>query len=282
MINSCNKLLSIGNDPLKSITSSVWYNWVNREVSLMLSLLFMTKKKKKTLEESVKLIQQGDRILLNELIESYKPFIAKTVSSVCKRYIYETDDEFSIGLLAFNEAIEKYSSERGSSLLSFSEVLIKRRVIDYIRKQTKNQHISLDFQTSSLEEESPGTVIVNELSLENYHKKTDEQLRKDEIIQFQQLLKTFDLNFSDLVEHSPKHADARKNAILTAKMIVDHPELKEILLEKKRLPIKQLEKMVETSRKTIERNRKYIIAIALILSGDYVFLKDYIKGVLET
>ncbi|MGG1400144.1 RNA polymerase sigma factor SigI [Bacillus salipaludis] len=248
----------------------------------MLSLLFMTKKKKKTLEESVKLIQQGDRILLNELIESYKPFIAKTVSSVCKRYIYETDDEFSIGLLAFNEAIEKYSSERGSSLLSFSEVLIKRRVIDYIRKQTKNQHISLDFQTSSLEEESPGTVIVNELSLENYHKKTDEQLRKDEIIQFQQLLKTFDLNFSDLVEHSPKHADARKNAILTAKMIVDHPELKEILLEKKRLPIKQLEKMVETSRKTIERNRKYIIAIALILSGDYVFLKDYIKGVLET
>ncbi|MFD0825103.1 RNA polymerase sigma factor SigI [Neobacillus cucumis] len=251
-------------------------------MSLMLSLLFMTKKKKKTLEESVKLIQQGDRILLNELIESYKPFIAKTVSSVCKRYIYESDDEFSIGLLAFNEAIEKYSSERGSSLLSFSEVLIKRRVIDYIRKQTKNQHISLDFQTSSLEEESPGTVIVNELSLENYHKKTDEQLRKDEIIQFQQLLKTFDLNFSDLVENSPKHADARKNAILTAKMIVDHPELKEILLEKKRLPIKQLEKMVDVSRKTIERNRKYIIAIALILSGDYVFLKDYIKGVLET
>ncbi|MGZ3634229.1 MAG: RNA polymerase subunit sigma, partial [Parachlamydiaceae bacterium] len=63
----------------------------------MLSLLFMTKKKKNTLEESVLLIQQGDRFLLNDIIDSYKPFIAKTVSSVCKRYIYETDDEFSIG-----------------------------------------------------------------------------------------------------------------------------------------------------------------------------------------
>jgi RNA polymerase sigma factor len=240
----------------------------------------MTKKKKNTLEESVLLIQQGDRFLLNDIIDSYKPFIAKTVSSVCKRYIYETDDEFSIGLIAFNEAIEKYSPERGSSLLSFSEVLIKRRVIDYIRKQTKFQHISLDITGANYEEESPGNVIVNELSLDDYHKKTDEQLRKEEIIHFQNLLKTFDLSFSDLVENSPKHADARKNAIVAAKMLVENQELKDLLFEKKRLPIKQLEQMVNVSRKTIERNRKYIIAIALILSNDYVYMKDYIKGVL--
>jgi RNA polymerase sigma factor len=240
----------------------------------------MTNKKKRTLEESVNLIQQGDRLLLNDIIDSYKPFIAKTVSSVCKRYIYETDDEFSIGLIAFNEAIEKYSPERGSSLLSFSEVLIKRRVIDYIRKQTKFQHISLDLSSIPNEEESSGAVIVNELSLDDFHKKTDEQLRKDEIIHFQNLLSTFELSFSDLVENSPKHADARKSAILTAKILVEDPELKNLLLEKKRLPIKQLEKMVNVSRKTIERNRKYIIAIALILSSDYVYMKDYIKGVL--
>ncbi|MEH7354961.1 RNA polymerase sigma factor SigI [Neobacillus drentensis] len=248
----------------------------------MLSLLFMTKKKKRTLEETVLLIQQGDRHLLDELIDAYKPFIAKTVSSVCRRYIYESDDEFSIGLIAFNEAIDKYSKERGSSLLSFSEVIIRRRVIDYIRKQTKNQHISIDITNASQDEDSAGSVIVNELSLDDFHKKNDEKLRKDEILNFQKLLTTFDLSFSDLVENSPKHADARKSAIMTAKLIVDNPELKELLFEKKRLPIKQLEKMVKVSRKTIERNRKYIIAIALILSNDYVYMKDYIKGVLDT
>ena len=241
----------------------------------------MTKKKKRTLEETVTLIQQGDKSLINEIIDAYKPFIAKTVSSVCRRYIYESDDEFSIGLIAFNEAIEKYSPDRGSSLLSFSEVIIKRRVIDYIRKQTKNQHISIDLTNASNEEESPGTVIVNELSLDDFHKKNDDQLRKDEIIQFQALLTTFDLNFSDLVENSPKHADARKNAIYAAKMLIENQEMKDLLFEKKRLPIKQLEKLVNVSRKTIERNRKYIIAIALILSSDYVYLKDYLKGVLE-
>jgi RNA polymerase sigma factor len=255
---------------------------VGQEVKLMLGLLFMTKKKKKTLEETVLLIQQGNRALQNELIDSYKPFIAKTVSGVCKRYIYETDDEFSIGLISFNEAIEKYSPERGSSLLSFAEVLIKRRVIDHIRKHSKNQHMSLDMTNDSQEEESPGAIIVNELSLESYKKKSDDELRRDEIFRFQQVLKTYDLSFKDLVENSPKHADARKSAITIAKILSDHEELRDLLIEKKRLPIKQLETMVNVSRKTIERNRKYIIAIALIMTGDYVYMKDYIKGVLET
>jgi RNA polymerase sigma factor len=242
----------------------------------------MTKKKKRTLEEAVILIQQGDQSLLNDIIASYKPFIAKTVSSVCKRYIHETDDEFSIGLIAFNEAIEKYLPERGKSLLSFAEVLIKRRVIDYIRKQTKSQHISYDFENMANDDESPGTAIVNELSFEEYKKKKEEDYRKEEIVHFSALLRTFDLSFADLVENSPKHADARKNAILIAGILVNNEELQKLLLEKKRLPIKQLEEMVEVSRKTIERNRKYIIAIALVLLNDYTYLKDYIKGVLET
>ncbi|MEW9050242.1 MAG: RNA polymerase sigma-I factor [Neobacillus sp.] len=232
----------------------------------MLGLLFMTKSKKRTLEESVILIQQGNRSLLNETIDAYKP---------------ETDDEFSIGLIAFNEAIEKYSPEKGKSLLSFSEVLIKRRVIDYIRKQSRNNHISMDLTYSSLQENTVGIGIINDLSLEEYKKKSDEELRKEEITQFQLLLKTYDLSFSDLVQNSPKHADARENAILVARKLVEDTELKKILFEKKRLPIKELEKMVNISRKTIERNRKYIIAIALILSSDYVFMKEYLKGVLE-
>ncbi|MBT2690421.1 RNA polymerase sigma factor SigI [Bacillus sp. ISL-47] len=248
----------------------------------MLSLLFMAKKRKRTLEETVELIQQGDTVLHNELIESYKPFIAKTVSSVCKRYIHESDDEFSIGLIAFNEAIQKYSQDKGSSLISFSEVLIKRRVIDYIRKQSKYQNLSFNGGANLDEDETAGSTIEDELSIEDFRKKTDEELRREEILQFTQILQQFDLSFADLIEQSPKHADARKNAMAVAGILVENDELKTILLEKKRLPIKQLEGYVSLSRKTIERNRKYIIAISLILAGDYVYLKDYIKGVLET
>ena len=249
----------------------------------MLSLFFLTKKRKKTLEETVELIQQGDHVLQNELIHSYKPFIAKTVSSVCKRYIYESDDEFSIGLIAFNEAIQKYSSQKGSSLLSFSEVLIKRRVIDYIRSQARHQNLNIDINHNQEDsDDQSGSIIDNELAIDDYKRKTDEQHRRDEILQFNEVLQNYELSFNDLVQQSPKHADARKNAMMVAKIIADKEELKNILIEKKRLPIKQLESYVSLSRKTIERNRKYIIAISLILIGDYVYLKDYIKGVLET
>nr|WP_239094343.1 RNA polymerase sigma factor SigI [Bacillus sp. B15-48] len=245
--------------------------------------MFISKKKRKeeSLEEKVALIQQGDLELREDVIKAYQPFIAKSVSSVCKRYINETDDEFSIGLIAFNESIEKFSSEKGNSLLSFADVLIKRRVIDYIRQQSKEQTVSMDYGSESLEDGSDRSSIQDELSLEDFRKKTDAELRREEIAQFQQILQEFGLSFQNLVKQSPKHVDARKNAIEVAKILVDNEELRKHLLEKKRLPIKELEKMVHLSRKTIERNRKYIISISLILLGDYVYLKDYIKGVLE-
>lgn len=242
----------------------------------------MTKKRKNTLEETVELIQQGDNNLQNELIDSYKPFIAKTVSSVCKRYIHESDDEFSIGLIAFNESIEKYRPEKGSSLLSFAEVLIKRRVIDYIRKHSKNTTLRLDLGNDFQNDDSTGMTIENELSLGHHIKQEEEQLRKDEILQFHQALQTFGLSFQEIVEQSPKHADARKNAMTVARKLIENNELSQLLWEKKRLPIKDLENLVDISRKTIERNRKYIIAMAIILDGDFHFLKDYIRGVLET
>jgi RNA polymerase sigma factor len=248
----------------------------------MLSLLFLAKKQKKTLEEKITLIQQGDLTLQNELIDSYKPFIAKTVSSVCKRYIHESDDEFSIGLIAFNEAIQKYRSEKGNSLISFSEVLIKRRVIDYIRSQPKHKSLSFDIGHHDDDNDHDSNSIDARLSIEDYKKKTDEELRREEILQFTSVIQQFDLSLKDLLEHSPKHADARKNAMIVAKILAEDEKLKNSLLHKKRLPIKQLEGAVSISRKTIERNRKYIIAISLILIGDYVYLKDYIKGVLET
>jgi RNA polymerase sigma factor len=244
----------------------------------MLSLLFKLGRSKSSLEDSVIRIQQGDKILQNELIEKYKPFVAKSVSSVCKRFINEQDDEFSIGLIAFNEAIEKYSKEKGSSLLSFADLLIKRRVIDFIRKEARVKTIRMD--SSDNDEDNYFTTIESKQSIDQYQLSIEQEHRKEEILRFQKMLTEFGLSFNEIVEQSPKHADARMNAMTIAKIIVEDETLKSSLFEKKQLPVKRLEKVVEVSRKTIERNRKYIIAMTLILSEDYLYLKDYIKGVL--
>lgn len=248
----------------------------------MLSLLFRLGKKKRTLEETVLLIQKGDLQLQNELIEQYKPFVAKTVSSVCKRYISENDDEFSIGLIAFNDAIEKYSTDKGSSLLAFAELVIKRKVIDYIRKEARNPYtVNLDLQEHE-EGEYSQSKIESDLSIDEYTKAIEQEHRKEEIIFFQHCLNDFNLTFAEILEQSPKHFDARQNAIMVAKEVVKDDDLRHHLFTKKQLPVKQLEAKVAVSRKTIERNRKYIIAMAIILSGNFVYLKDYIKGVLDS
>jgi RNA polymerase sigma factor len=205
---------------------------VGQRGEIMLGLIFSKIKRKRTLEEKVALIQQGDKALQNKLINSYKPFIAKTVSSVCKRYIHESDDEFSIGLIAFNESIEKFTPEKGKSLLSFAEVIIKRRVIDFIRKHTKEKNVSLDIGDYSNQDEMGASALENELSLEQYYKKNDEELRREEIFLFHQKLESFGLTFKEIIEQSPKHSDARKNAMSIAKLIIDHKELLEYLYAK--------------------------------------------------
>ncbi|WP_230500449.1 RNA polymerase sigma factor SigI [Sutcliffiella rhizosphaerae] len=248
----------------------------------VLSLLFkIGKRRTNTLEDEVLEIQAGNIQLQNKLIDKYKPFIAKSVSSVCKRYISEADDEFSIGLIAFNEAIEKYSKDKGSSLISFADLIIKRRVIDYIRKESKNTTVTLSEHEVEQDDYTSNRIEAT-LSIEEFQKQIDQEQRREEIKYYQSVLKDFDLSFSDLIECSPKHADARQNAIDVAITLVQNHELKNHLFEKKLLPMKQLESLVDVSRKTIERNRKYIIAVTIILSGDYIYLKDYLKGAITS
>jgi RNA polymerase sigma factor len=248
-------------------------------VRILLGLKFIKKKQQDTIDTKIKAIQKGNQDQLNQLILEYKPFVAKTVSSVCKRYIDEKDDEFSIGLIAFHDAIQSYSPEKGKSLLKYSETVIRNRVIDYLRKQTKHDSIVHLTTVKNDEHDLRKEQIEANLSLQKYKEITEAEERKEEIAAYSNRLAQFKLTFSDLAKSSPKHLDARENGIKTARIIAEHDELKNYLLEKKKLPMKQLDKHVDVSRKTLERNRKYIIAVTLILVGNYRYLQDYIKGV---
>jgi RNA polymerase sigma factor len=71
--------------------------------------------------------------------------------------------------------------------------------------------------------------------------------------------------------------DARENAKQVAKVLASDKGLSKILMQTKQLPTKDLLELVSCSRKTIERNRKYIIAIALIHLGEFNALRSYIE-----
>ncbi|PKR84942.1 RNA polymerase sigma-I factor [Heyndrickxia camelliae] len=236
---------------------------------------------RKSLEEMAISIQNGDELALNELLATYKPFIKKTISTVCQHYIEESDDEFSIGLLAFYEAIKKYDFKRGSSLLAFAKVIIQRKIIDYIRSNSKYKNLSTPFDINDYAPNSTIELMENNLSISVYYLKQDEKNRREEITRFQELLSSYKLSFDDLIKHSPKHEDARRNAFQVANVIAKDKDILEQLTANKKIPMKKLEKKVNVSRKTLEINRKYIIAVSLILAGDFLYLKEYIKGRIE-
>jgi RNA polymerase sigma factor len=236
------------------------------------------------LETLLKSAQAGHRDAREELIKRFRPLVIKTASSLSGKYIDAArDDELSIGMLAVNQAIDTFKSEGGTSFFNYAEIVIKRRLIDYYRKEQR-QKKAIPF--SSLGGEGPDendnviNLIEHRQALDEFQKEQESKERRDEIISYTKRLKDYGIQFADLVKNAPKHEDARLRALEVARLVAGRSDLIAHLENKKELPLKQIEGLVSVSRKTLERQRKYIIAMAIIICGEFKFLKEYLHKAL--
>jgi len=254
-------------------------------VILLLIQKWLTKRRKPAAEASgvaieveVAAIQAGDEALREDVLSRYQPFVAKTAARFCKRYVDpESDDEYSIALSAFNEAIDAFDAKAGRSFLSFAETVIRRRLTDFVRKEQR--HASHIPQSAFLTEDEEGETfdpIDVDASVDRFRLDRDNEERKLEIETLNGELADYGISFADLVEGSPKHEDTRRSLISIGVAISRDRSLFEPLTSKKTLPLKELSERVEVSRKTLERGRKYIIAVALIHLGHYPHLQSYV------
>lgn len=196
-----------------------------------------------------------------EFIESSKPFIISTVSKRLNRYVYvENDDGYEIALLAFYNAIEKYEFNKGT-FLSFAKVLIDNQLINYLNKENRNIHSSLE-----------------DVDIENIKDKSTDQMELQKEIQaFEAELLKFGINFDTLVIASPKHYDTREEASKIADKTSKDEELVEFIFEKKRLPVTKMSKRFLVSRKVIYGSKEYIISIIIIIVKKFNLIKTWIK-----
>ncbi len=219
------------------------------------------------------LLIRNDSTDISEFIEEYKPFIAACASGVVKRFLYYgEDDELSIGLSAFYEAIMAYEKDKGA-FLSFARGVIQRRVIDYLRKQRK--HAESLFIDKNGEE---WRVMEYEASMSRYESGIEENELKREIQALEEDLSEYGIKFADMLKLCPKHNKLIKQIQKTAHIFVNNEELYMNFRQNKRLPIIELSKISQIPQKKIERFRKYIIVVSIIIYGGYERLKEYIKG----
>ena len=100
---------------------------------------------------------------------------------------------------------------------------------------------------------------------------------QDEIAAVQNLLSGYNFSFFDLTECSPK---AEKTKIACAKavaVLLQNPTLFKKMQTTRTLPVKDISSGKDISVKILERHRKYIIAAAEIMQGDYPLLKEYMS-----
>lgn len=229
--------------------------------------------------------QAGDPDAREQLIRDFTPFIMKTASQAAGRYLRPgVDEEISIGLLAFNEAIDAYRDSKGS-FLQFAQTVIRRRMVDYFRRDRRRfQELPLEVDPEAGEESRKIAMQVDRAAQHAWEREQEGRARSAEIEEFQTALANFGIEFGELVKLSPKHADARQRAMAAARLVSKDELLRRYLWEHKALPLKAMEGALDRlgmSRKTIERHRRYIVAIAVLLGLDTPYLHGYLEGAEE-
>lgn len=211
--------------------------------------------------------QGGNTGAREKLIADHLIFIKKIVLKNTTGYEdINSRDEYSVGLMAFNEAIDGYKPGL-RSFQSFAAEVIKRRLIDYHRSQVSHQsrniYILDDGKFDAGEE------------WENHADRVHIRMEMESLVRN---LAAYNISLRDLVMETPRHADSRALCVRIARVITGDSDLRHHFKKYRTIPLKMLLQKIRINKKTVERHRRYIIAICLVILSDLDALKEYVEG----
>ncbi len=222
------------------------------------------------LVEQIMRAQQGSREARERLVTAFVPFVLKVAQQVCRRRLRLCrDDEVSVAMVAFMEAVERYRPHRGGSFTAFARMVVQHRVIDSLRRSGVRAEVPVScFSVAPLAE----TVDLNLRAAEMRQAMLAYQTafgaieRREELLTYRAMLRQHGISLAQVVRGCPRHADARARAIAAARAVADDPGWRAHLLGRRALPLKEMVARGElgVSRTTLERHRRYIVAVALL------------------
>lgn len=216
----------------------------------------------------------------DQLIGDYLPFIRAETAKFLKRPPEEgRDDELSIAMIAFHEAIGGYAKHRGS-FLKYASMLIRSRLIDFARKERRHrQTVSLDAPAAGEESASLGETLPEER--DHPEESAHRQATRQEIEELSRQMESFGVSLSDVADNCPKQQrtlQACRKALAYAR---ENSWLLEELVHGKKLPLAKLSDGSGVERKTLERHRKYLVALLLIYTNGYEIIRGHLAQVME-
>jgi len=218
---------------------------------------------------------------LESLIRDSQSFILACASKTMYRYVTASDDEWSIALLAFTEAVRSYRRDRGD-FRPFAAMIIRRRLLDELYAQSAHSceiSVQPDLMDGSLEdtEESPIAGEIRAGTVQLQQREAEAALTaEEEIAEIQEILYGYGFSFYDLASCSPKAEKTRTACAEAVKTLLQDPQLMARMRTMHALPVRDLLSACGVKEKILERHRRYIIAAAEILQGDYPILGSFL------
>lgn len=212
----------------------------------------------------------------DDLVQQYMPFISAETAKTNNLIPPESrEDALSVAMFAFHEAVMNYSREKGA-FLPYAARAIKNRIIDFFRKEKR--HLGLVSLDSERDDEDSRSVLETldkgEDNISVHHDRTS---AREEILEFAETLLKYGLNISDIADNCPKQErtlTACHKALAAAK---EKSELFDVLISTGKLPITQLAAASGVERKTLERHRKYMVAIMLAYTNGFEIIRGHLS-----
>ena len=211
---------------------------------------------------------------LDRFISNYMPFIKKEARKASV-FQMDFDDRLSVAMLVFMNCVRQYDEGCGA-FLPFAAACIRNRLIDEGRKSAKHYTRAMPLTNDENDRESTvGTM----LAAQRYAKEQERISLAEEIDLFTAALVEFDMKFETLAKICPKQHRSREQCAAISREIASNSILREYFFRTHRIPQSELARRFKLSEKTIEKHRRYIVAITLILTGDYPGIQAFLpKG----
>lgn len=212
-----------------------------------------------------------DNAALDALIADYQPFIRQEAQKVAVAGL-ELEDRLSIAALVFMQCVRQYSPERGG-FIGYAATCIRNRLLDEGRKGSRQAAVIPLFQDDAAGEVSPAEQAY---VMEAYDRGQERQSLADEMDALSEALGGHGLSLSMLETVCPRQKRSRTQCAQLAHAVAADALLRDAFGRTGRLPQAELAVRFRISPKTIEKHRRYIVALVVILLGDYPGIRSFL------
>ena len=206
----------------------------------------------------------------DSLINQYMGFIRAEAK---KLSFGDGEDELSIAMFAFYEAVLGYERSRGN-FLKFASKVIRSRLIDYHRAESRHRgHGSLNERASQ-----DGAELLELLpdTRDDIEELNTREAAQSEIEEYARALAAFGITFSEVADNCPKQERTLAACMDALNYARRRPELLAAVEKSGKLPMTELASGAGVERKTLERHRKYLVAMLIAFTNGFEIIRGHL------